>query len=310
MVDECQNHIIRITSKYIANSDLAVRRHKHSFHYAGPQGNSGTPGPPGPQGQPGTRGENGDRGQVGLQGSSGPPGYQGDRGSRGPPGSRGPNGDKGSTGSSGSFGTKGKRGPTGPPGYKKQRGTLGFGQKGERGEPGYCSIRCHRRFERHSAKFGDSSYTSNLPGVVYTQWGASICQDPLKTVYSGTVASSPSKNYLCLPLYHDSDEGNSNESGVQIKAIVSLNSSEIPCSECLAVDHNTVLTIPGETTCPPGWTKEYHGYLMTGYSAVGQHYCMDGRSVDYSILSPYFETNCNLPSSKDCNNIKCALCTW
>ena len=47
------------------------------------------------------------------------------------------------------------------------------------------------------------------------------------------------------------------------------NQHNAPCAVCLISGRNTVLKIPAKTMCPSGWTREYHGYLMS--ANVGSH---------------------------------------
>ena len=37
----------------------------------------------------------------------------------------------------------------------------------------------------------------------------------------------------------------------------------VPCAVCHVSTRSAVLNIPGNTTCPTTWTREYYGYLMT-----------------------------------------------
>ena len=45
-----------------------------------------------------------------------------------------------------------------------------------------------------------------------------------------------------------------------------LNNHDAPCAVCYVATCETVLMVPGRYTCPPNWTKEYYGYLMTEHS--------------------------------------------
>ena len=37
----------------------------------------------------------------------------------------------------------------------------------------------------------------------------------------------------------------------------------VPCAVFLASTREVALMIPAKTSCPPSWTEEYEGYLMT-----------------------------------------------
>ena len=45
---------------------------------------------------------------------------------------------------------------------------------------------------------------------------------------------------------------------------------DAPCAVCYAPTRTAKITIPGRTSCPPSWTKEYCGYLMADRH-VGNH---------------------------------------
>lgn len=44
-----------------------------------------------------------------------------------------------------------------------------------------------------------------------------------------------------------------------------LHDHEAPCAVCHVTTRNAELMIPGTYECPAGWTREYHGYLMSSY---------------------------------------------
>ena len=45
-------------------------------------------------------------------------------------------------------------------------------------------------------------------------------------------------------------------------AFSSMAHHNAPCAVCYTPSRNTKITIPGRTSCPPSWTREYYGYLM------------------------------------------------
>lgn len=52
-----------------------------------------------------------------------------------------------------------------------------------------------------------------------------------------------------------------------------------PCAVCLS-QRSVSIMIPGRASCYEGWTKEYGGYLVSGYhgdSSATQYVCLDGR---------------------------------
>jgi hypothetical protein len=50
---------------------------------------------------------------------------------------------------------------------------------------------------------------------------------------------------------------------------------DAPCAVCYTSTRATKIAIPGRTSCPPSWTREYYGYLMTS-----------GRYADQKTLLP------------------------
>ncbi len=44
------------------------------------------------------------------------------------------------------------------------------------------------------------------------------------------------------------------------------------CAVCHVTTRSAVLMIPGKTSCPPNWIREYYGYLMSEYH--GHHRSM------------------------------------
>ena len=96
---------------------------------------------------------------------------------------------------------------------------------------------------------------------------------------------------VCLPLtpewgnYNDNNDGNRAEMhGVEyngdpdnifdhanLDPETTFVDQDMPCIVCDTGSRNSVLMIPGWTTCPAGWTTEYWGYLMAReYDAGGK----------------------------------------
>jgi hypothetical protein len=98
---------------------------------------------------------------------------------------------------------------------------------------------------------------------------------------------------------------------------------DLPCSECYTSTRIAKITIPGRTSCPPSWTREYYGYLMTDrYSHAGGEVpvCVDASSestpgsatlLDNSLLY-FIEATCRgipCPPYTDGAEITCVVCT-
>lgn len=284
----------------------------------GPKGSIGAPGETGSPGLNGTTGQKGDMGPQGLKGASGRPGQKGATGPRGPQGPTGPKGNGGSTGSKGSQGLPGANGSTGLRGQKGQKGERSYlGAKGQKGERGLCptsncdcyELPCNARRKR------DSDNDRVISGVVYTRWGGSNCpENSTKTIYLGTLISSTTGGHLCVPTSQDSGESKHMLADHKSKRTNTLDQSEVPCSVCLAIQQSTTLTIPAKVTCPPGWTREYYGYLMASAAngtGSGQFLCVDGGADDTANVGlTHTKVDCKEPLKECLHNIRCAVCTW
>ena len=176
---------------------------------------------------------------------------------------------------------RGITGCTGEPGTPGRDGK--DGEKGDQGDPGLAGPP------------GPPGPTNTTGGAVYIRWGRTTCPSTPGTelVYAGRAAGSEysqrggGANKLCL---HTSPEYLSFSPGVQGGAslrgteyesypgqpLKNIENNDAPCSVCYST-RDTVLMIPGRTSCPSSWTQEYYGYLMTedsnGYRSTFE--CVD-----------------------------------
>ena len=227
---------------------------------------------------------------------------------QGPVGPMGPKGDQGDPG-----------GPQGPRGAQGERGIAGL--QGSSGPPGPRS-----------------------GGVSYIRWGhsASPSISGSTLVYSGRTAGSfysnqaGGNNYLCLPNNPQYYSGAGSRPGVQAHTSklygteyqapnVGINEHNVPCAVCYVSTRTAALMVPARYTCPPNWTKEYNGYLMSDTSYYSDHYRTTYECVDYSqqsIPGSYADTNgalfyhveavCNglqCPPYNIAKELSCAVCT-
>lgn len=59
-----------------------------------------------------------------------------------------------------------------------------------------------------------------------------------------------------------------------------LANDDLPCAVCRSKVHPTSLMFPGKVTCKDGWTKEYHGLLVSDrytHTAATQFICLDSQ---------------------------------
>lgn len=140
-------------------------------------------------------------------------------------------------------------------------------------------------------------------GVAYIRWGKLSCPNTSRTqlVYKGLAATSNYQSsggggeYLCLPDELDNamglpaesglQEARNRLSGVEYKTfdfpfdpeLPNPHNARVPCALCYSDCRSTKIMIPGRTTCPAKWTKEYYGYLVSSHSAQHRtsYECMD-----------------------------------
>jgi hypothetical protein len=99
---------------------------------------------------------------------------------------------------------------------------------------------------------------------------------------------------------------------------------DAPCALCYNSTRTAKIIIPGRTSCPPSWTREYYGYLMAA-AHYGSHQpkvpvCMDVNSelvpgsagIHTDSLLYFIETRCKgipCPPYFDGAEISCVVCT-
>ena len=223
-------------------------------------------------------------------------------------------------GRDGRDGLPGRDGEDGAPGPKGDKGDKGDkGMSGEQGPPGPKSA-----------------------GVTYIRWGRTTCPNVPGTqlVYTGRAAGTfynvqgGAANYLCLPENPDYMSGHN---GVQdhttihgaeyevngVQPLSSRHNHNVPCAVCLASTRAAMIMIPAKTQCPPAWTREYIGYLMTDHKSHHRRMfeCMDkdaetldgGNGDTNGALFYYVEATCNgieCPPYDTQRELTCAVCTY
>ncbi|XP_065912455.1 short-chain collagen C4-like isoform X3 [Dysidea avara] len=290
----------------------------------GERGNNGLRGFMGPKGElgfPGPQGEFGQKGERGIPGAGGPPGQKGPSGMKGEPG---PNGLRGEMGNKGERGNNGLPGLTGLKGELGQAGFPGQqGVKGVQGIPGTVGL---------PGQKGDKG--ERVGGALYVRWGHDGCSSAAQLVYSGRTGGADHKqgsasNPQCLPLdpkFLTPISGNQDYRGLMYGAeyenIEGKHDSDVPCAVCYVTQRSTVYMLPAKFTCPSGWTREYHGYLMSGHHGHGrlQFICVDMafKSVsstsanDNGVQLHPVEGRCGslpCPPYDNTNELSCAVCT-
>ena len=179
-------------------------------------------------------------------------------------------------------------------------------------------------------------------GALYTRWGKSSCPQGNGTelVYTGITGgtqyglSGGGANHLCMPKdpeysdtlrYRTSVDGYAVIYGSQYQGTPQKSHGrDVPCAVCYVSTRPTVVMIPAKHTCPPTWTMEYYGYLMTerkdSHRSIFE--CMDENleplpeadgSTGHGARFFHVETNCEsglpcLPYSAS-KELNCVVCS-
>ena len=129
-----------------------------------------------------------------------------------------------------------------------------------------------------------------LDHAIYTRWEKSTCpqMEGTQIVYSGITGSTffnregGGANYLCMPkdpeynptLTYRNNLGNKRAfvQGTEYQSpLQGLQAHNAPCAVCHVSTRPTILMIPAKASCPPTWTREYYGYLMSSNSQYRDH---------------------------------------
>ena len=160
-------------------------------------------------------------------------------------------------------------------------------------------------------------------------------------MYQGFVAGSHwteagSAEYLCLheqPQFLETTPGVQTERayiyGTEYRALENppafsdIVHNNAPCAVCYTPARTAQITIPGRTSCPPSWTREYNGYLMTDrfpHKSSRVPLCVDksaqaipgSSQADVTSLLLFIETRCegiSCPPYSDGAELTCVVCT-
>ena len=179
-------------------------------------------------------------------------------------------------------------------------------------------------------------------GAIYTQWGKSFCPQIQGTelLYSGITGGTwydhtgGGANYLCMPqdpeysttlTYRDGAQGYAYIYGAEYELpIQGTHNHNMPCAVCYVPTRPTVVMIPAKASCPPTWTREYHGYIMTAHqnhqrttfecvdaeqeSLPGSHPDTDG-ALFYHVEARTNEHGLPSPPYNGDKELNCVVCT-
>ena len=188
-----------------------------------------------------------------------------------------------------------------------------------------------------------------VSGVTYTRWGRTSCPNDTEAqlVYSGRaggthyLARGGSAEKICLP---DDPDYTASSLTVNISSQTNKNiiygveydfpynsistplqhvhDQNAPCAVCDVPTRSRVIMVPAKTVCPPSWTREYYGYLMTepDHHHRSMYTCIDidpeavpgeGRNTNPSTFY-YSVTDCNgllCPPYQNGHILSCVVCT-
>ncbi|XP_038060661.1 short-chain collagen C4-like [Patiria miniata] len=132
-------------------------------------------------------------------------------------------------------------------------------------------------------------------GDTYIRWGRTTCPDEIDTelLYAGFAAGAHytnkggSSDFICLPSdpnwssnYDDRvasvsylygteyDVGDQHHFSRQNAEV--LHDRDAPCAVCRLLERSTKLLFPAKLGCPPKWTEEYRGFLMSAHNNHGR----------------------------------------
>ena len=160
--------------------------------------------------------------------------------------------------------------------------------------------------------------------MTYTRWGHNACPSVPGTqmLYTGRMAGAfynqkgGGANYLCLPndpdyniktntpRYYSSIYGTEYE-----YPLVGTQNHDVPCAVCYATTRAAQLMIPAKTSCPPNWTREYYGYIMSENNwsdrSRNQYICVDKNQVSVRGSRANIDGNVIYQVRATCHGIQC-----
>ena len=160
--------------------------------------------------------------------------------------------------------------------------------------------------------------------MTYTRWGHNACPSVPGTqmLYTGRVAGAfynhkgGGANYLCLPNNPDynirtsSPRYYSRVYGTEYEyPLVGTHDHDVPCAVCYATTRAAQLMIPAKTSCPPNWTREYYGYIMSEGNwdnrSRNQYICVDKNQVSLPGSRSNINGNVIYHIKAACHGIQC-----
>lgn len=168
------------------------------------------------------------------------------------------------------------------------------------GAGGNLPDKYYRKYQvlRHRIIQSAQPLSMDVGGATYTHWGRETCDTVgAQVLYKGVMASTDrikggSASVICFSNDPQEDEDTklvkrhhryySKMSPVYVNGRNISNDKPIACGQCFVDERTAPTTFPGRSTCPPEWTMEYQGYMMTKdiRSRKGDYICVDTDSAE------------------------------
>lgn len=146
---------------------------------------------------------------------------------------------------------------------------------------------------RHKIIKNAKSLSLDIGGATYIHWGQETCDsDAAVVLYKGILASTDrvkggAASIICLTNEPQEDEYTktfkrhhrhySKLAPLFVNGRNITSEHAVSCAQCFVDERTSATTFAGRTSCPPEWTIEYRGYMMTKdiRSRKGDFICMD-----------------------------------
>ena len=176
-----------------------------------------------------------------------------------------------------------------------------------------------------------------MPGMPMTRPHGGNRGNAAQLLYEGVAGGSQRNqngggaNMMCLPLtptwgnYSDLLEGQARLSGAEYRLGQAegsfnvfentqfagrLNLQKVPCAICQVRRASSVIMIPASLTCPIGWLKQYHGYLLSERDQRSEFVCVDHQaepSPHYRFMPGMQNEGMTLyPVEASCGSLPCS----
>ena len=128
--------------------------------------------------------------------------------------------------------------------------------------------------------------------VFYFRWGSATCPSTLlylgQIVIAQSTISDREEGFLCLANNPTPSNTKVEKPELGTKLVNVYGKDGVPCTAC-ASRHNTLITIPNTSVCPPEWTTEYTGILASNPKFPSDNICVDNAEAAKILQSKSYE---------------------